>query len=640
MDRYYNVLTAECHIQATTLEQWQKRRLEVRWHVRRMLGLDPWPARLPLNVHYGGKLDRSDYTLRRVYFQTWPQVYASGWLYLPKSTGKHPAVLNPHGHWPLGATDPVIQQRCIGFAKKGYVALTLDAAHIGIEWDKPQSEMRRPVVPAANSTRNYLIGINSAGVQTWNLMRAIDFLETLPEVDASRIGCTGESGGGLQTLYLMAMDSRVKVAVPVVYPNYYNRWMTPQGTEVTWCNFVPDLLGFTDEPEIAATFAPKPVLYLTVTGDWTADFPRVAFPEIKSVYRLYGKADAADVAQWESEHDYNKSMRERAYAWFNRFLKGETNPASAREPVIHVESQETLVALNKPPSPQSFDEVISLYEKEFRFTPPAPKNEGEWRTYQSGLRKNLKTLLGDVPAIGRLVGRARQVGGIADMTAEKLRITTEGDVSIPALLFRPTNVSRAPLAVVLHPSGKAGVMRDNLTLVQKLVASGSAVLLPDVRLTGEFAREWTGITILCGRPQVGMAVTDLKGCLNALIPVPDLDLSRIALVALGDTGATALCAAALEPRFTAVAVADAVVTYRNGRVVPVISNISRYADLPEIAVAIAPRPLLLAGADTPDYSITTRAYTALQASTQAHIQPVPVTQDNLIRFLKDSLKIQ
>jgi dienelactone hydrolase len=111
------------------------------------------------------------------------EVYASGWLYLPKTPGKHPAILNPHGHWENGAMHPVMQSCCIGLAKKGYVALMVDSAHL--------------------SPESFQVGASSIGVMTFNNLRAIDLLETLPEVDSTRIGCVGASGGGQQTMYLI-----------------------------------------------------------------------------------------------------------------------------------------------------------------------------------------------------------------------------------------------------------------------------------------------------------------------------------------------------------------------------------------------------------------------------------------------------
>lgn len=184
---------------------WQARRAEVRRHVRADLGLDPWPDRVPLEARVVAMKDYDDYRLERVWFQTLPNVWASGWLYVPKSPDapprKLPAVLSPHGHWAEGARARVVQTRCIGLAKQGYVAFAVDSVHV----------------------THWPTGVCAVGMMTWNNMRALDYLETRLEVDPSKIGCTGESGGGQQTMYLMALDDRIQAAVPVVLISYFVR---------------------------------------------------------------------------------------------------------------------------------------------------------------------------------------------------------------------------------------------------------------------------------------------------------------------------------------------------------------------------------------------------------------------------------
>src|SRR2546430_2572598 len=174
-----------------TRTEWLARRPETRRRLWECLGLDPLPARLPLEPHVSGALERPGHRVERVYWQSWPGVYASGWLYRPRCLdGPAPGVLCPHGHWQGGAVHPVVQSRCIALALKGYVVLAVDSAHV----------------------YRYEVGVNPIGVMTWNNMRALDYLQSLAEVDGSRMGCVGASGGGQQTMYLMALDDRVRVA--------------------------------------------------------------------------------------------------------------------------------------------------------------------------------------------------------------------------------------------------------------------------------------------------------------------------------------------------------------------------------------------------------------------------------------------
>jgi hypothetical protein len=207
LEAYFHRLSAPKPPTFKSKKQWNERRAELRKLVLRDLGLDPLPERVPLNAQIVATKEYDDYRLERVWFQTLPHIWASGWLYVPKTqnpeprTQKFPAVLNPHGHWENGARHPVVQSRCIGLAKKGYVAFAVDSVHV----------------------TDWRIGVCSVGMMTWNNMRALDYLETRPEVDKTKIGCTGASGGGQQTMYLMATDDRVQVAVPTVLISYFER---------------------------------------------------------------------------------------------------------------------------------------------------------------------------------------------------------------------------------------------------------------------------------------------------------------------------------------------------------------------------------------------------------------------------------
>jgi cephalosporin-C deacetylase-like acetyl esterase len=210
-------------------------------------------------VHVSGKLERDGYTVKRVYWQTWPGYYASGYLYEPEGlSGKAPGILHPHGHWENGARHPVVQSRLIALARKGYVGLVVDSVH----------------------AYDYYAGVTPLTIMTWNNIRGIDLLCSLPEVDPERIGCTGCSGGGQQTLYLMCVEDRLTAAVPVNLVSEARRIIAADMTHCP-CNHVAGFLAETDETEASAVFAPRPTLYICVTQDWTRWFPQEGYPEIR-----------------------------------------------------------------------------------------------------------------------------------------------------------------------------------------------------------------------------------------------------------------------------------------------------------------------------------------------------------------------
>jgi dienelactone hydrolase len=618
LDGYYERLSSPHHLQFKSLDAWQQRREIVRRQTLRDIGLDPLPERLPLDIHYGGALDREDYLLRRVYFQTWPGVYASGWLYLPKTPGKHPAILNAHGHWENGAMHPVMQSGCIGLAKKGYVALMVDSVHL--------------------SSESFQVGASSIGVMTFNNMRAIDLLETLPEVDSTRIGCTGASGGGQQTMYLMAADDRIKAAVPVALVSYFRRIMSPAGFPHCICNVAPGILRDTDEPEICATFAPRPVLFLSLTGDWTKIFPNEEFPEIRSIYRLYGQEAAVESAQWESEHDFSKPMRERMYAFFNHYLMGQDDPSAALEPPLSPEPLPTLKTLNQPPTVGPDVSIIDWYKSRFSSQRALLPDAAACAAYQQDLKSRLTVLLGDMQTRGEVAAAPRpsvQNG----FEGRQMRISSEPGIEFPALLLGAKPSARTTLVILVHPKGGQAILKEYGEVVRFLQASGAAILLPDIRLTGVLQRNWGLDGILWSRPETGMGVTDLRACLDALRPAASSKTRQVVLVGLSDAGFTAVIAGALEPRVSAVIADRLGPTFAEGRQSPLIADLMRVGDLPELVAAIAPRRAVLGGVKPAEFTFASGAYKVLHAGPALELREAPLTGPELTMSIQQALRL-
>ena len=204
----------------------------------------------PLNPQVYGKLDRDGYTIEKVVLETFPGFTLSGNLYRPaRATGKVPGMLCPHGHWEDGRVNPEVQQRCIRWAKLGCVVFMYDM--VGYNDSKPFTH-------AFLNDRLRRWGLSLPTLQTWNSIRALDWLTSLPDVDVARIGCTGESGGGTQTFLLTALDDRIKVSAPVVMVSD-----TFQGGCV--CENAAGLRHGTDNVEFAAMCAPRPLILVGAT---------------------------------------------------------------------------------------------------------------------------------------------------------------------------------------------------------------------------------------------------------------------------------------------------------------------------------------------------------------------------------------
>jgi dienelactone hydrolase len=303
--------------------EWQKRAQEIREHVLVSCGLWPMPEKTPLNARIFGRVERDGYSVEKVYFESYPGFYAAGNLYRPlgKGGGPFPGVLNPHGHWSNGRMadedSGSIAARCISFARQGMVAFSWDMAGYN---DSLQLNHQR----FGASPTNQLWNISLMGLQTWNSIRALDFLEGLPDVDKKRLACTGESGGGTQTFMLGAVDSRLAAQAPIVMVSH-----SMQGGCL--CENAPGLRVDYSNMEIAAVPAPRPQKLVAATGDWTRATMTVEGPALQKIYDLFGGRDRLSYEIFNYNHNYNKTSREAVYRWFGKWLLHENDPEKLKE---------------------------------------------------------------------------------------------------------------------------------------------------------------------------------------------------------------------------------------------------------------------------------------------------------------------
>ena len=299
-------------------DAWAVRAKYLREHVLASAGLLPMPARTPLNPVVFDEVTRGDYAVAKVYFESLPGFFVTGNLYRPLGSGPYPAILSPHGHWTNGRLEHTPTNsgpgRAIGLARQGFVVFTHDMVGYNDSRQLPHTFGGR---------RENLWGLSLGGLQLWNAIRALDFLETLPYVRHDGFGVTGESGGGTQTFLLGAVDDRVAVAAPV---NMISLHM--QGGCL--CENMPGLRLDTNNVEIAATIAPRPLLMVSATGDWTAETLEREFPSMRGAYALFGAESKVHAVRFQAEHNYNKDSREAMYAWMARWLQNA--PADVRRP--------------------------------------------------------------------------------------------------------------------------------------------------------------------------------------------------------------------------------------------------------------------------------------------------------------------
>lgn len=337
-----------------TLAQWEARKAQLRQQILSAAGLNPMPEKTPLNAQIFGRVEGKDYTIEKVLLETWPGFYLGGNLYRPlNKPGRHPGIASPHGHWNYGrlenSSTGSIPARCINFAKQGYVAFCYDM--VGYN-DTLQTPHR------FRSAEGELWAFGPLGLQLWDSIRVIDFLQSLPDVDPERIGMTGASGGGTQTFLLTAVDDRVKWSAPV---NMISGIM--QGGCV--CENAPNLRVGANNIEIGAMMAPRPLMMVSATGDWTKNTPREEYPAIKHIYELYGKPENVEMIQIDAPHNYNKQSREAVYRFFGKFILGDTDASHFTEKSFPVEPLQNMLALMNrklPSTALTFDGVFDAWK--------------------------------------------------------------------------------------------------------------------------------------------------------------------------------------------------------------------------------------------------------------------------------------
>src|SRR3982751_3290503 len=301
-----------------TADAWNARAAYLRDHVLASAGLLPLPEKTPLRPTIFGEVRRADYFVSKVFFESLPGFFVTGNLYRPLGDGPFPAILSPHGHWAYGRLENTdvnsAPGRAINLARQGYVVFTYDMVGYNDSQQVPHT---------FSGQREYMWGLSLSGLQLWDSIRALDFLESLPYVRRDAIGMTGESGGDTQTFLAAAVDPRIAVAVPV---NMISLHM--QGGCL--CENPPGLRLDTTNVEIAATIAPRPLLMISATGDWTNETLESEYPAVRSIYALLDADDHVHAVRFTAEHNYNRESREAMYAWMARWLQHA--PADTRRP--------------------------------------------------------------------------------------------------------------------------------------------------------------------------------------------------------------------------------------------------------------------------------------------------------------------
>lgn len=463
------------------LEDWTKRKKELREQILVSAGLLPMPDKCDLNPRAFDRLAFDGFTIEKVMFESYPGFYVTGNLYRPSGKkGPFPAILNAHGHWKNGRLEHSeitdIPTRCANFALMGFIAFAYDM--LGFQDSRQVSHLY-------GGLRQELWNIGAFGVQLWNSIRCLDFLETLPDVDVDRIGCTGASGGGTQTFFISAIDERIKAAIPV---NMISTFM--QGG--CNCEIAPGLHVGTNNVEITSLTAPRPMLLVGSTGDWTKNTPVVEYPAIRSIYELYGSTHQLEYFFQDADHNYNKITREKVYNWFARKLQGSDTVWREKNIDFGDVSRFGIFAENEKPEGVKSD--MELFEVQKKEKIQAIRHL--WDDDKNTARVILRTAMNNIIGISQFFIDEKTIEiniiseEIDDVVIRKFIVGTKRNgEEIPVAVISNKNGSSGKTLLLFHPDGKKALADNDLRpLVLKALERGYTIVSADLFLTGEFNR--------------------------------------------------------------------------------------------------------------------------------------------------------
>jgi dienelactone hydrolase len=496
-------------------KQWETRRQDLQQQILSAAGLLPQPAKTPLRPKVVRHLEYEDYAIESILLETMPGYFLGGNLYLPlNKKSPAPAVLIPHGHWKRGRLEdqPSYSVPALGInlARQGYIAFAYDMVGFNDT---------RQTAHSFGGWSETLWGFSPMGLQLWNSIRAVDYVQSRPGVDVHRIAVTGASGGGTQTFLLAAVDDRITAAAPVNMVSAYMQGGDP-------CEEAPSLRVDTFNVEIAAMMAPRPMLIVSSTHDWTRHTPIEEYPEIKQIYGLYGAAQNVQNAHIDAEHNYNRQSREAVYRFLACHLRSACPTAGPVDEDVSVPKDEDLLAFPKSGARDldSYSDVFQSWQIAGSLSPQ--------RNDANAQRDALRITIGAKwPAVAGGSVRAHQA-----LLSQPDSSDTITGYWIPG---------KGVPVLIVHPSGHAAALRT--PAVAQLQHSGRPVLFLDPHAESK-ARAQRAVAdryfLSYNRSLDAERVQDI---LTAAAWLSSKGAGKVEMIGLGNAGVWCVFAAAIAP---------------------------------------------------------------------------------------------
>jgi cephalosporin-C deacetylase-like acetyl esterase len=601
-----------------TPEAWRQRQHAVRRRLTEFLG--DFGPKCPLCARTVGKLDRPDYVIEKVIFESQPGYFCTTNLYVPKRRQfPRPGVLLTCGHAAEGKAYRLYHEACLGLVLKGYVVLALDPTGQGERSEYFDPTNGKPTVPLTVSQHHYLarpswlVGRTLVGYRTWDAIRAVDYLVSRPEVNPEQIAAVGNSGGGMMGMLVTACDERVKVCA-VDHPGGSMEQTFLTGQRLT-------------EADILSLIPPRPCAI--VVGRDSGEIPghQAKLDDMLLFYRGLG-ADPrrAQLFVVDGIHDMKQPKRLVHYAWLNQWLHQEKE--GTEEPPLKPESESDLNCtatgfVVRDLHGETGQTLNAKLAETLRPPRATPKGRDAIVAVQSELRSTVARRIGLTLPAARPVPRSTPCGRSEhpDILAEKLILDSEEGIRLPALLLRPRKAKPAA-TLVLHVA-EIGKPADpgKPSLVLELVRKGFTVFSLDVRGAGETDPrnrpamkplefydpqqfQFDSCAVRCagfGTTLLAMQAFDVIRANDYLAARSDLARQRVVLLGEGLGGVWTLAAAAFDPRPAGVITVGTVPSYKlivgaqyyASRDYFWVPGALRDFDLPDLVALAAPRPAIL-----------------------------------------------
>lgn len=600
-----------------TTEQIQAWQLDMRGQFKDIIG-GFW-ERTPLNAKVVGKLDGDGFRVEKITYESQPNFQVTATLYLPNTKPPYPAVLFPCGHTEDGKAAATYQTVCILLAQNGIAALNYDPPGQGerkqilktddLGHDTAHGEFASTSEHMVTGIAPILLGRCLATYFIWDGIRGIDYLQTRTDIDANRIGCTGNSGGGNMTSFLMALDDRIQCAAPgnfITTTRIKNDRPGPGDAEQNL--FSQTAIGL-DHPDFILLRAPKPTLILAATQDFVPiEGTWTAYREAKRIYARLGFSERVDLVETDDKHGYNSELRVAMVRWMRRWLLGKNDVITEGDIKPFAEKE-----LWCTPQGQV------LLDKSFRSLPDLVRDEQEQlaqirsATFEKLTTDKKRALIrnfsGVKPADEIVVPDVLQLETVLKPNYSVDRYVLDSELKMPVLVFVPAKPN-GQFAIYLHESGKAAEIDG---AVQKLLAAGTSVVTADLAGFGETEmKPWrygstsgvigpnsaeVFVAYMLGESLVGVRGNQILQ-LTSFIRDKYKHAKPVELIAVGEPSVAALHVAALEPALFSklvirrglhswTSVCEHDVTKRQFE--NVIHGILRHYDLPDLVKMLGDR---------------------------------------------------